>query len=62
MASEVSYDRSAVTAPYKVTFYNEKGTQLTRGFDSPFLMRKFINKLNHSKKCELVSHTYVPNY
>ena len=43
---------------YKVTFIvkDGDGTKLTRGFDSPYLAKKFINKLKHSKRCLLVSY------
>ena len=40
---------------YKVIFLNEKGVRVEKSFDSPFLARKFVNKINHSKRCRLVS-------
>ena len=42
---------------YKVTFIvNESGVKVTKGFDSPYLARKFVIKLKHSKKCTLLSY------
>lgn len=44
---------------YKVKFIVlESGAEVTKGFDSPYLARKFVNKLRHSKKCRLVSYPY----
>ena len=60
--ANTAYTRSAVYAPYKVTFKNEKGVELIKGFDSPYFMMKFVNKLKHSKTCALISHTYVSGY
>ena len=40
---------------YKVIFLNEKGTRVEKTFDSPYLARKFVNKLKYSKRCRLVS-------
>lgn len=39
---------------YKVIFLNERGQRVEREFDSPFLCRKFVNKIKHSKKCKLI--------
>ena len=36
----------------------ETGALVTKTFDSPYLARKFVNKLKHSKECELV---WYPN-
>lgn len=45
---------------YQVVFIvRETGQRLTRGFDSPYLARKFVNKLKHSRRCILVSY---PNF
>lgn len=42
---------------YKVTYIvNESGVRITKGFESPYLARKFVLKLKHSKKCTLVSY------
>lgn len=42
---------------YKVTFLvNASRVKLTRSFDSPYLARKFVNKLRHSRRCTLLSH------
>ena len=42
---------------YKVEYIvNESGVRVTKGFNSPFLCKKFLNKLKHSKKCKLVSY------
>lgn len=42
---------------YTVTFVvNATGDRLTRGFDSEFQARAFVNKLKHSKKCTLTSY------
>ena len=41
---------------YKVRFIiNATNEYLVRGFDSPYLASKFVNKLKHSKRCTLVS-------
>lgn len=39
----------------KVVFLNEKGARVEKEFDSEYLCRKFVNKLRHSKHCQLVS-------
>lgn len=39
-----------------VVFINERGTRVEKTFDSAYLCRKFVNKLNHSKRCVLVSY------
>lgn len=39
----------------KVVFINERGNRVTKEFGSPFLCRKFVNKIQRSKKCKLVS-------
>lgn len=42
---------------YDVTFYVvESGQTVTKRFDSPYLARKFVNKLKHSKKCRLLAY------
>lgn len=42
---------------FQVVFIvKETGQRLVRGFDSPYLARKFVNKLKHSKRCSLVSY------
>ena len=38
-----------------VTFANKDGVRLTRYFKSPYLARKFINKLRFSRKCKVVA-------
>lgn len=40
---------------YTVVFLNERGVRVTKKFDSPYLARIFVNKINHSKRCQLVS-------
>ena len=40
---------------YEVIFLvNATKTQVTRKFSSPYLARKFVNKLRYSKRCTLV--------
>lgn len=39
---------------YKVIFLNAKGERVERVFGSPFLCRKFANKIKHSKTCRLI--------
>lgn len=39
-----------------VVFINERGSRVTKTFDSEFLCRKFVNKLKRSKRCTLVSY------
>ena len=42
---------------YQVKFLiRETGKVLVRGFDSPYFARVFVNKLNRSKKCTLISY------
>lgn len=42
---------------YKVRFcVLSTGVELTKSFDSEDLARKFVNRLKHSKRCELISH------
>lgn len=40
---------------YKVIFLNERGDRVTKTFDSPYICRQFVNKINHSKRCQLIS-------
>lgn len=42
-----------------VVFINERGNRVEKQFDSPYLCRKFVIKLKHSKRCVLVSY---PNF
>ena len=53
-----AYANEAGTLPcrYKVTFLNETNQKLTRGFDSEYLARKFVQKIKHSKRCTLISY------
>ena len=44
---------------YKVVFLNEKGERVEKVFESPYLARKFVNKINHSKRCQLISAPLV---
>ena len=39
---------------YVVVFCNERGDRVEKTFDSPYLCRKFVNKIKHSKKCRLI--------
>lgn len=39
---------------YQVIFVNEQGQRVEKTFDSPYLCRKFVNKIKHSKKCRLI--------
>lgn len=42
---------------YEVTFIvNETKARVTRRFDSPYLARKFVNKLRYSKRCTLLAY------
>lgn len=41
---------------YEVVYLiRESGVKVTKNFDSPYLCRRLVNKLRHSKKCELIS-------
>lgn len=41
---------------YVVTFVvNATGQRLSRGFDSEFAARSFVNKLKYSRRCTLTS-------
>lgn len=45
---------------YKVVYrIRESGSRVTRTFESPYLCRRFVIKLRHSKKCELISSPYL---
>lgn len=47
------------TGYYKVTFIvNESGAKVTKSFESPYVAKKFVNKLKRSKRCTLVSYPY----
>jgi len=39
-----------------VYMVKKSGVKLTKSFDSEFLCRKLVNKLKHSKTCELISY------
>lgn len=42
---------------YKVIFLvNATKTRVTRKFSSPYLARKFVNKLRYSKRCTLLAY------
>lgn len=42
---------------YEVTFLvNATEARVTRRFDSPYLARKFVNKLRYSKRCTLLAY------
>lgn len=58
MAGKVFYATDYDICPgfYRVVFFSEKGEKLCKGFDSPYLCRKFVNKLRHSRRCTLVSY------
>jgi len=47
----ISRDKFGV---YAVTFINEKGDRVEKRFDSPYLCRKFANRVRHSKRCKLI--------
>jgi hypothetical protein len=40
---------------YVVVFLNESGVKVAKTFDSAFYARKFVQRLNHSKKCRVLS-------
>lgn len=43
--------------PYEVAYVvNKTGVLVTKGFPSPYLAHKLVNKLKHSKICTLVSY------
>lgn len=49
-------DAGNLTGHYKVTYLvNKTQEKLTRGFESEYHARQFVNKLRHSKRCTLVS-------
>lgn len=44
---------------YTVTYIVKASkTRVTKTFDNEYLCRKFVNKLKHSKVCELVSYPF----
>jgi len=50
-------DKDQSVGHLKVTYIvNKSGVRLTKGFDSEFLARKFVNKLRRSWVCTLVSY------
>lgn len=55
--NNVTYANKYNDGYYKVTFVvNQTREKLTRGFDSPYGARKFVNKLRYSKRCTLISY------
>lgn len=57
MASATVYANEISASNYNVTFIvRNTGVKLTKGFDSEYMARKFVNKLRHSKRCILVSY------
>lgn len=55
--STTCYANECPSMPYNVTFIvKSSGEKVTRGFASPYLAQKFINKLKYSKKCSLISY------
>lgn len=45
----------------EVVFINDRGTRVSKVFDSEYLCRRFVNKLKHSTKCRLVSYPIFHN-
>lgn len=44
---------------YKVVYrIKASGVEVTKTFESPYLCRRLVIKLRHSRKCELVSSPY----
>lgn len=39
-----------------VYLIKKSGVRVSKSFESEFLCRKFVNKLKHSKTCELISY------
>lgn len=52
-----TYETEENLGYYKVTFLNERGVRLVRGFDSVYLARQFVNKIRKSSRCTLVSYS-----
>lgn len=52
-----TYETEENLGYYKVTFLNENGVRLVRGFDSVYLARQFVNKIRKSSRCTLVSYS-----
>lgn len=49
-------DNDTGRGDYKVTFLvNSNCVKLTRSFDSPYLAKKFVTRLKHSRRCTLIS-------
>lgn len=45
---------------YEIVFRVKKdGAIVHERFDSPFLCKRKVNKLKHSKKCELISYPFL---
>lgn len=60
MIERSTYEAQAGPPRNRVTFINlESGARLVRDFESPFLARRFANKVGHSRKLRLVSWPYV---
>lgn len=58
MAEAICYAGEASRYRYNVTFIVKSSSEvLTKSFDSPYLARQFVNKLKHSKRCSLISHS-----
>lgn len=58
MGNNVCYAENDTSAGHlKVTYIvNKTGVRLTKGFDSEYLARNFVNKLRKSRVCTLVSY------
>lgn len=39
---------------FRVIFLNERGVQITKRFSSPFLARRFANRIKYGKRCTLI--------
>lgn len=58
MSEAICYAGGISRYHYNVTFIvKSSGEILTKSFDSPYLARQFVNKLKHSKRCSLISHS-----
>lgn len=41
---------------YEVVFYNSEDQRVVKRFDSPYQARKFVQRLQHSRRARLVSY------
>lgn len=46
---------------FVITAINEKGERFTLEFESPYIFKKKLNRMQHSKKISVVFHSDIPS-